>query len=49
VWLAGTHEAAGRFVERYLFQCARTVLSETEAAGVLLGVAEDYFRRVAPA
>ena len=37
--MAGTHEAAGRFVERYLFQCARAVLAETEAAGALLAVA----------
>jgi len=32
IWLAGTHEAAGHFVERFLFQCARCIASEHEAA-----------------
>lgn len=32
VWLAGDHDAAGRFVERYLYQCARTIAEEHEAA-----------------
>jgi len=31
IWLCGTHEAGARFVERYLFQAARQVLSEAEA------------------
>ncbi|MDO8632018.1 MAG: ERCC4 domain-containing protein [Phycisphaerales bacterium] len=52
VWLAGTHDAAGRFVERYLYQCARAVLAENSSAvglveaGALLAVAEDFFCRV---
>jgi len=32
VWLAGDHAGAGRFVERYLYQCARAVATEYEAA-----------------
>ncbi len=32
VWLAGNHDAAGRFVERYLFQAARAIATEHEAA-----------------
>lgn len=39
VWLAGTHEAAGRFVERYLYQCARAVLSENSSA---VGLTESF-------
>lgn len=31
VWLGGTHDAAGRFVERYLYQCARRVALELGA------------------
>ena len=33
VWLGGDHAAAGRFVERYLRQCARRVAAENQAAG----------------
>jgi ERCC4-type nuclease len=33
VWLAGDHEAAGRFVERFLYQAARCVALEAEAVG----------------
>jgi DNA excision repair protein ERCC-4 len=36
VWLAGDHEAAGRFVERYLFQVARAVATEHAAATAFL-------------
>lgn len=36
-WLAGTHEAAGRFVERYLYQCARTIALEVEAVSAFVG------------
>lgn len=32
VWLAGSHDAAGRFVERFLFQCGRAVAMEHAAA-----------------
>ena len=32
IWLAGDHAGAGRFVERYLYQCARTLATEYEAA-----------------
>jgi ERCC4-type nuclease len=35
-WLAGTHEAAGRFVARYLFKCCRHITSEYVAAAKLL-------------
>lgn len=33
VWLAGDHAAGGRFVERYLRQCARRVAAELQATG----------------
>ncbi len=39
IWLAGNHAAAGRFVERYLFQCARCVAMELASAESLLSVA----------
>jgi len=32
IWLAGDHAGAARFVERYLYQCARTLANEYEAA-----------------
>jgi len=32
VWLAGDHAGAARFVERYLYQCARTLATEYESA-----------------
>ena len=32
LWLGGNHREAGRFVERYLSQCARCIVSEYEAA-----------------
>lgn len=31
VWLGGTHDESGRFVERFLYQAARTVAGEAEA------------------
>ncbi|MCH8854262.1 MAG: ERCC4 domain-containing protein [Planctomycetes bacterium] len=34
IWLAGDHQAAGRFAERYLYQCARLIASENAALGV---------------
>ena len=34
IWLAGEHEAAARFAERYLFQAARCVARENAALGV---------------
>ena len=37
IWLGGTHEQCGRFTERFLFQCARTVARELEAATALTG------------
>ena len=40
VWLAGDHEAAGRFVERYLFQCARHIRDEYSAADALIETTE---------
>ena len=40
VWLAGDHVAAGRFVERYLYQCCRHITSEYEAAAALVDAAE---------
>ena len=36
VWLAGDHDAAGRFVEKYLYQCCRHIESEYEAAAKLI-------------
>ena len=35
IWLAGDHESAARFAERYLFQAARTVAAENAAVGVV--------------
>ncbi|MBN2563135.1 MAG: ERCC4 domain-containing protein [Phycisphaerae bacterium] len=32
VWLAGSHEAAARFVERWLYQAARVVVTDYSAA-----------------
>lgn len=32
IWLGGNHDACGRFVERFLYQCARAVVSELKAA-----------------
>ena len=38
VWLGGTHDEAGRFAERFLYQAARTVAGEAEAVfGTLAG------------
>lgn len=34
VMLAGDHQAAGRFAERYLFQAARCIAQENAAVGV---------------
>jgi len=34
VMLAGDHESAARFAERYLYQCARLVASENAAIGM---------------
>ncbi|KKM92484.1 hypothetical protein LCGC14_1218140 [marine sediment metagenome] len=31
VWLAGTHDAGARFVERFLYQAARCIASEAQA------------------
>ena len=36
IWLGGNHDACGRFVERYLFQAARTVLNDYAAAGLVM-------------
>lgn len=41
VWLGGDHAAAGRFVERFLYQAARCVATELSAADSLLAVASD--------
>ena len=35
VMLCGDHQAAGRFAERFLYQCARCVASENAALGVV--------------
>jgi len=32
IWIGGDHDMAGRFVERYLYQCAREVARGWEAA-----------------
>lgn len=34
IWLAGNHESAARFAEKYLYQCARLIASENAALGV---------------
>ncbi len=34
IWLAGSHVAAGRFVEKFLYQSARTVAQEASAVGI---------------
>ena len=42
MWLGGNAEKAGVFVERYLYQCARTVAQEAEAVGAeALGLVAD--------
>jgi len=38
IWLGGDHEACGRHVERYLYQCVRRVRAEYEVAS---GVTDD--------
>ena len=38
VWLGGTHQACGQFIERYLYQCARTIATEAGAVGDLISV-----------
>jgi len=38
VWMSGDHAGAGRFVERYLYQCARAVALEHDAASAFLGI-----------
>ena len=35
VMLCGSHEAAGRFAERFLYQCARCVAMENAAVGAI--------------
>ena len=39
VMLAGDHESAARFVEKYLFQAARTIAAENKAIGCHSAVA----------
>ena len=34
IWLAGDHESAARFAEKYLFQSARLIANENAALGV---------------
>ncbi len=34
IWLAGDHESAARFAEKYLFQAARCIAQENAAVGV---------------
>ena len=41
VWLGGDHENCARFVEKYLYQCARCVASECAAASALIETAEN--------
>ena len=41
VWLGGDHEACGRFVEKWLYQCARCVATEYQAAAAVLQQTED--------
>lgn len=39
IWLAGDHAGAGRFVERFLYQSARCIVQEREAAESFTGSA----------
>lgn len=48
VWLAGSHEAAGRFVERYLYQAARAVLTDREAAAAFVAACPAELQEVSP-
>ncbi len=41
VWLGGDHESCARFVEKYLYQCARCVASEYTAASALIETAKN--------
>ena len=34
IMLAGDHQAAGRFGEKYLYECARLIAAEGAAVGV---------------
>lgn len=34
IWLAGDHDAAGRFVEKFLYQSARAVATEAQAVRI---------------
>lgn len=38
MWLGGDHAAAGRFVERFLYQSARCVANEAAAVGLMDGM-----------
>ena len=40
IWLAGRHAAAAAFVERWLYQCARSIATDSEAASALVNVAQ---------
>lgn len=35
IWLAGDHQAAGRFAEKFLYQAARCIAQENAAVGVV--------------
>ena len=48
VWLAGNHRLAAVFVEKFLYQCARAVVVECEAATEFLG-AVNSARATTPA
>jgi len=39
-WLGGSHDGAGRFVERYLYQCARAVATEYQSASAFLSLTQ---------
>ena len=41
VWLGGNNEACARFVEKYLYQCARCVASEYAAASAIIETAKN--------
>ncbi len=40
IWLAGNHERAGRFAEKYLYQAARLVAAENQATPAIPAEAE---------
>jgi hypothetical protein len=49
IWLAGDHESGGRFVEKFLYQAARCVAEECQAASAFVESAKRPISEVASA